>query len=534
MDPPAPLHATTEMEELFSKNHRKKLEKKRASKHLKSVHIARLHEIMLSDALRIRDRLQRSSSAVPDDALYSRLPRMSEIELFADIDESSRPGSPGVLFRVPANSSRSDGEGGHDDDRSSPHARCCRIVDRFLRRSHRYNSKYASQELSLLYQLFRLAGGHPHGCDLVVDIGGGNANLSCLISAVLDVPVVCVDFDSKHEEVMGERRLPDCMRRRNAVARVECMIQDYDLPPGYERVLVLGKHCCGPGTDAGIDFVRKHIDRVRGAVFATCCCCKIACGLGVRPIENIRGIGGGDDAALGDGARFFGSLYFSATRIPRQSKVADDEEKIQQSGSLDGNEEPSDRDGVHGLDGCVRVDLDRYNGLTGASAKRLAAAAADGDPGESESDLFRRVLPEVARSTSWRNQVRNARDMHYYDSIPVFPRMIEMAEYFESWVQGFRRRRLSELFGWVQEVLYCSDDSHSKQNRCLVSGRLLGGGGPSSASGGDSGARDGVTGHAAFFELLDKRFQLLGDVLPIDFRPRGLVSRKYEFYPFDS
>ena len=355
MDPSA---TTTKSEDIFSKNHRKKLEKKRVSKHLKSEHRARLHEIMLSDALRIRDRLQRSSSAVPEDALYSRLPRMSEIELFADIDEG-RLESSCVLFRGPANSSSADG--GHDDDRS-PHARCCRIVDRFLRRPHRYNSKYASQELSLLYQLFRLAGGHPRGCDLVVDIGGGNANLSCLISAVLDVPVMCVDYDSKHEEVMGERRLPDCMRRRNAVTRVECMIQDYDPPPGYERVLVLGKHCCGHGTDAGIDFVRKHIDQVRGAVFAMCCCCKIACGLGVRPIENIQGIGSGDDdAARGDGTQLFGLLYFSATRIPRQSKVTD-EEKVQQSGSLDGEEEPSNGDGVRGLDGHVRVDLDCYNG----------------------------------------------------------------------------------------------------------------------------------------------------------------------------
>jgi len=273
----------------------------------------------------------------------------------------------------------------------------------------------------LLYQLFRLAGGHPRGCNLVVDIGGGNANLSCLISAVLDVPIVCVNYDSKHEEVMGERRLLDSMRQRNADTRVECMIQDYELPPGYERVLVLGKHCCGHGTDAGIDFVRKHINRVRGAIFATCCCCKIACGLGVRPIKNIRGIGGGDnDAARGDGTRFFGSLYFSATRIPRQSKVAD-EEKVQQSGSLDGEEEPSNGDGIRVLDGRVRVDLDHDNGLTGASTKRLAAAAADGDPGESESDLFCRMLPEVTRSTSWRNQVQNARDVHYYKLDPHVP-----------------------------------------------------------------------------------------------------------------
>ena len=219
---------------------RKKLEKKKRSKYLKSEHQARLHEIMLSDALQIRARLQRSSSAVPDDALYSNLPRMSEIELFDDIDDGLLESS--VLFRGTTNSWTDEGQ----DDNRSPHARCCRIVDRFLWRPHRYNLKYAAQELSLLYQLFRLCGGHPHGCDLVVDIGGGNANLSCLISAVFDVPVVCVDFDWRHEELMGERRLPDSMRRRNAVTRVECTIKDYEIPSEFEQVMVLGKHCCGP------------------------------------------------------------------------------------------------------------------------------------------------------------------------------------------------------------------------------------------------------------------------------------------------
>ncbi len=129
MDPSA---TTTKSEDIFSKNHRKKLEKKRVSKHLKSEHRARLHEIMLLDALRIRDRLQRSSSAVPEDALYSRLPRMFEIELFADIDEG-RLESSNVLFHGPANSSA---DGGHDDDRST-HARCCRIVDRLRLREFR-------------------------------------------------------------------------------------------------------------------------------------------------------------------------------------------------------------------------------------------------------------------------------------------------------------------------------------------------------------------------------------------------------------
>ena len=51
--------------------------------------------------------------------------------------------------------------------------------------------------------------------------------------------------------------------------------------------------------------------------------------------------------------------------------------------------------------------------------------------------------------------------------------MLEEAEYFESWIQGFRRRRLAELFGHEEELLFCADDVHSQQNRCLVSGERL-------------------------------------------------------------
>ena len=85
---------------------------------------------------------------------------------------------------------------------------------------------------------------------------------------------------------------------------------------------------------------------------------------------------------------------------------------------------------------------------------------------------------------------------------------------------ALERRKLSELFGWAQEVLYCSDDAHSQQNRCLVSGRRR----PVVGNSGEPS----VTGHAAFLELLDERFGLLRGVLPIDLRVRGLVSSRYE------
>ena len=126
--------------------------------------------------------------------------------------------------------------------------------------------------------------------------------------------------------------------------------------------------------------------------------------------------------------------------------------------------------------------------------------------------------------------------------------MLEHAEYFESWIQGFRRRRLSALYGVAEEMLYCQDDAHSQQNRCLVSGRLLGPlgrkrppaaavgvGEPSESGGGACGGRkdseQGERGehgeHGAFFARLNAQFIKYEAVLPVDLRARGLVSSRY-------
>ena len=156
---------------------------------------------------------------------------------------------------------------------------------------------------------------------------------------------------------------------------------------------------------------------------------------------------------------------------------------------------------------------------------------------ESEIELYRRVLPEVARATTWRSQSHNVQDRKYkYDAVSSFHELIEQAEYFESWIQGFRKRRLVQLFGWVEEVLYCSDEAqHSQQNRCLVSGRrrrqqLLQNGGDA-VGGATTTATTTTTTTTAFLNLLEERFVQLKDILPIDLRPYGVVSRKYEYYP---
>jgi hypothetical protein len=444
---------------------------------------------------------------------------------------------------------------------------------------------------------------------------------------------------------MAEKRIPQTINNNNtttaegrsnniSVTRVECMIQNYTLPSTYKHVLVLGKHCCGTGTDAGIEFVKTYSSQIQGAVFATCCCCKIAHGFGVRSIENVIpttkkdnsnsnescDINNDDEdddqddddnnahenneelngvpveAGLGNSSiQFFDSLYFSSTTTTTTTmmcqmtgmedttnnenmdstvsttsiNIATTDSVIRDSKGLLIPQEHDDDDDDNNVSNVSnsncstppKYNLDNYTGLSGASAKRLANAANNNNNGkklnnESEIELYRRVLPEVARATSWRNQLHNVQDRKYkYDAVSCFYELIEQAEYFESWIQGFRRRRLVQLFGWVEEVLYCSDDvQHSQQNRCLVSGRqrrrrqqLC----QSDVVANDNGSisddeatisagmmttettptTETTTDHEAFFMLLEERFVQLKDILPIDLRPYGVISRKYEYYP---
>ena len=246
-----------------SKKQRKKLEKEQKKKYQKLMHQENIHGSMLASARTLRAAFQRSSTAVADSDLYESLRHAGVEELFASWRDSEA--SP-LIHRT-----------AEPVDGHSLRSQASAIVERFLWRPPLYNEKYASQEFSLLFQLFRLGA---QSADLVLDVGGGNANLSCLIALALDVPVICVEMESPRAELRGEAWLPARLQARGAVRRVESLIQDFVLPEGYHNVLVLGKHLCGPGTYAGIDFVRRHLDRVLGCAFATCCCCKLVGGSG--------------------------------------------------------------------------------------------------------------------------------------------------------------------------------------------------------------------------------------------------------------
>ena len=511
--------ATSDAPDPSSKRTRKKLEKQEAKKRLKQEHHAAVHVSMLQSARTLRDHLQQGSTAVPDHRLYTQLPRAGEDELFCGAcDQCSA-----IFARTPNSWS--------GDEQAGAQARASRLVDQFLWRPHLYNVKYASQELSLLYQLFRLGG---QKSDLVVDIGGGNANLSCLIALVLDVPVVCVEMESPRPELRGEAWLPEALRERQAVTRVESLIQDYSLPPGYEHVLVLGKHLCGPGTDAGIDFVARHLDRIMGCCFATCCCCKLVGGAG----------------ALGAGLQLFAELYFvdeladdGQTAAECQPVDDDDGGSNSADGQAAADAGGSSESAADGVNSAAITDdqsgdgghaggvgkkrgLPQWTGLTGSSARRLAAAASKKAAGESEGAFLRRVLPEICRATSWRNQAYNAPQNDKY-STASYPEMLQQAEFFESWIQGFRRRRLASLFGDEEELLFCNESAHSQQNRCLVSGRWLRRPPADAADGPGAGSAHGLTSRD-FFALLEAQLLKYAEVLPVDLRVRGVVSAKYE------
>jgi hypothetical protein len=155
----SPTPPASEPVEELSKRKRKKLEWKEVKKIKKDEHRGFMHRLMLDSAMRLRSLLQGSSTAVPDSLLYAALPRSSEHELFSEIGEEALTNS--VLFNGPANSWRGASE---SEPHASAQARSCRVVDRFLWRPHKYNEKYASQELSLLYQLHRLGGAS--ACDV--------------------------------------------------------------------------------------------------------------------------------------------------------------------------------------------------------------------------------------------------------------------------------------------------------------------------------------------------------------------------------
>jgi hypothetical protein len=152
------------------------------------------------------------------------------------------------------------------------------------------------------------------------------------------------------------------------------------------------------------------------------------------------------------------------------------------------------------------------------------------------------LIREVARMTSWRNTAASWNSLISDD-------MLKQAEFLESWLQKIRKQKLERIFSGnyngaseesdrgaaapfshVSEVLYCADDVHSQQNRCVIAGRWK----RNEQSTNDKQSsrnkyhiNDDVCGD--FLLLMMEEIRKKRDLLPIDLRPPGLVSTKFEY-----
>eukprot|EP00392_Amoebophrya_sp_AT5.2_P013927 g14060.t1 len=244
----------------MSKRAANKLVHKEAKKLRKHDDRLRKHENLLERARTLRAKLRH---AIPPAAEYRNLASFTEKELLAVLEQH----------------------------------RESEVVGSFMRRPEAYHAKYAAQELSLAYQIHRIisqSSASGVAVDAIIDVGAGNGNLSMFLALLFDVPVLMVEMDSPRQELraeccilqhrdsgtsMDEIATASAARRqhlRGLLVRVpDTRIESWKLPERFRNVVVLGKHLCGPGTDAAIEFIRKNRDRVRGCAFATCCFNKI-------------------------------------------------------------------------------------------------------------------------------------------------------------------------------------------------------------------------------------------------------------------
>jgi len=83
------------------------------------------------------------------------------------------------------------------------------ILSRVFERADKYNAKYAPQEISLVFQLYRVwkQAGRPTQA-VVLDVGGGNGNLASLVLLLLQLPVVVCEKESPPISMRAEEKLP--------------------------------------------------------------------------------------------------------------------------------------------------------------------------------------------------------------------------------------------------------------------------------------------------------------------------------------
>jgi len=176
--------------------------------------------------------------------------------------------------------------------------------------------------------------------------------------------------------------------------------------------------------------------------------------------------------AHGEGARLFGDLHFGDAE---SAVCAECEDGADGADGAEAGAGGAGAAGAVGAEGAKGAESGAGRARGDARADLAAAAAAATGRGagvERDAAFFRRVLPAVARATSWRNAACNAAQREAYATVtptlvchpnpnpnpnplsgPVtqirtlttdldsdpkqasYPSMLEHAEYFESWIQ---------------------------------------------------------------------------------------------------
>jgi len=337
-------------------------------------------------------------------------------------------------------------------------------------RPPKYTAKFLPQEYSLLHKLWVLLSGDTSHAG-VVDIGAGNANCAVLAASLFGVTVICVERESPRVELRAEAQLPARLQQR--VIRLESDIEDFDAAAlqkvatahGLRRIVLMAKHPCGIGVDRSIDCAARLRQDCGHAE-------------GQRPVEVIGAI---------LATCCTNKLSMDDAREPRSAEFcafyADD--------ILAGRN-------------CCDARRCNHDGDGGGTATPAAAA-------------LERAVEVMSRSSAWRSASGS-------DGNAIRSEQVEWAEVFEDSLQSLRRRRLRRIFGAASEVRFAPREC-TLQDRCLV------------ACGTSPALPLGLFAHGAESEDVDfvKTLQDAATALleehggPIDCRPRGLKSARYDF-----
>lgn len=145
---------------------------------------------------------------------------------------------------------------------------------------------------------------------------------------------------------------------------------------------------------------------------------------------------------------------------------------------------------------------------------RFYAGDVPGFGGAEDEAGFERAVEVMSRCSAWRTASESLGNA-------IQPEQLEWAELFEDALQTLRLRRLAQIFGASSEIRFAPREC-TLQDRCLVAA-------PSPIPEGIRAHGEASTDPAFLMQLRTAAAQLLADTGPIDCRPLGLKSAKYDF-----